>query len=110
MLLYLNPQITQKMKKPKVDLATKFFMAMRMTEILESAGDAISDTHQQLLWHHEDGDIMLDFSNRTISVIGNEHHPLIIAHFLQVCEHYDFELNVHTCDCSKCKEQRSQYN
>ena len=77
------------MKQPKVTTATKFFIAMRMSVILESSGDAISDTHQQLLWHLEEGDIILDFAKRTINVMGQGHHPITIAELLDVCEIYD---------------------
>jgi hypothetical protein len=111
LLLYLNPQITQKMKKqPKVTTATKFFMAMRITECLEQAADAISETHEQLLWHHVHGNIVVDFATRTINVLGDEHHPFIISHLLEICEHYYFALNINTCDCPNCKALKQQYN
>ena len=80
------------MKKTKLTMDTKFFLAMRMTEILEETADAISTTYEQILWNHADGEIALDFADRSINLLGDDYHPIIIKKFLDICEHYDFEL------------------
>jgi hypothetical protein len=94
-------------KQSKVSTATKFFMAMRITEILEQCGDAISDTHEQVLWHHVNGNIILDFADQTINLASDEHHPIIFAHLLDICAHYGFEMNVITCQCPNCQAHRN---
>ena len=98
------------MKKTKLTMDTKFFIAMRMTEILEETADAISTTYEQILWNHVDGEIALDFADKSINLLGDEYHPFIIKQFLDICEHYDFELIYHTCQCENCKAERNQHN
>ena len=107
--LYLHHN-TQKMKKTKLSLDTKFFLISRMTEILKESADAVSTTYEQVLWNHDDGEIALDFADRTINLLGNAYHPFIIKCFLDICEHYDFELIYHTCQCENCRAERNQHN
>ena len=98
------------MKQPKLRTDIKFFIAMRITETLETAADAMSTTFKQLLWHHEDGDIIVDFDDRSINIFNPEHDEEIIEALSAICDTYEFDLNIHNCQCANCRAARQQYN
>ena len=98
------------MKQPKLRTDIKFFIAMRITETLGTAADAMSMTFKQLLWHDDDGDIVVDFEERSINVFNPKHDEEIIEALSMICDTYDFELNIHNCQCSNCKAARNQHN
>lgn len=98
------------MKQLKLRTDIKFFIAMRMTEIIGTAADAISTTYNQLLWYDEDGDIIVDFDDRSVNVFNPEHNSDIIQALRMICDDYDFELNKFSCQCGKCNPARQQYN
>jgi hypothetical protein len=83
---------------------------MVITEMLEQSAEAISSTHQQILWSHCDGDIILDFDDRTIKMNGTEYHPILLKKLLDVCANNNFEMVFHTCLCQKCTAERNQHN
>lgn len=98
------------MKKTKLETSVKFFIAMRMTEILMESAHAISSTHEQLLWPHDEGDIILDFESKCITCMGDDYPAMLIKKLIDVCEHYDMELNFHICNCPNCSASRNQHN
>ena len=98
------------MKKTKLTTDARFFIAMRMTEILMESAHAISSTHEQLLWPHDDGDIICDLSEKCITCMGDDYPPMLIKKLIDVCEHFDMELNFHVCSCPTCSASRNQHN
>lgn len=98
------------MKQTKLPLEARFFLAMRMTEILKESAHAISSTREQLLWPHDDGDIIVDFASKCITCMGDDYSPMLLSKLIDVCEHFEIELNLHICECPTCVATRKQYN
>jgi hypothetical protein len=72
------------MKQPKLRTDIKFFIAMRITETLGTAADAMSMTFKQLLWHDDDGDIVVDFEDRSINVYYENNGIDLRPYFLKL--------------------------
>jgi hypothetical protein len=105
-----NFEKSKKMKQKEFPLEARFFLAMRMTEILKESAHAISATREQLLWPHDDGDIIVDFAAKCITCMGSDYSPMLLSKLIDVCEHFEIELNIHSCECPTCTAMRNQYN
>lgn len=70
MLLYLNPQITQKMKKESISTADKLFIACQLTDLFGQSPNAVTTDGDAILFHLKHGDTIMNFEKRQLTIDG----------------------------------------